>query len=637
MIVKCHNCEGSIGNLEKRFDYLGHIVCATCATTLKGRPKATPAARPAVSPTVQKPAAGKAMAAQPKPVTPKINYNPAPRTFEATVDNSLVCSRCGCNCDAQSSTYRGKTILCARCSAVGSTTRKRYQETTSGPAVPPWVMQVLPKVGVAAVLLCGVAYGVSYVRSNWDALTVTKVTEDPRVKLGIAAAPKPEKAPIQPTETLETIMADADRLQATGESVAARAKYRHAEELFVAWDLNRPEDLARVRAAIAVLNATIGDVPAPGEATATGVAPAAPPKHPKPEVDADGFVVMPKSVPPAEPAAPAPAPTEAVAVAMAPSPEAAPVAPEAAPAAPEPAPVMPAPAVAADAAPPANEAAAGSALATPSINSVTGRPAFSNPLDEGWALIMESHHTEARPIFEKLIAANPNNADAQHGLGVCLLYIDGPKASTFAPIEKALPKLKNDPVFINNAAAVYVNALPMRSVKILKDYMSDSSHEVTEQLQNALGTSMARADDRSRQQTLFADATKLYFVNDAKLESGHSGQKRWGMNWVSADEATSKWAKIKTTTTTFQAATSRRDHAALDTKHAHDQYQDLVGGMRLKTQNDLYVSRTKWERAGKVEEEAVKQLEDASKDYYETEKPPFPEGIDIIQPTFASK
>ena len=84
---------------------------------------------------------------------------------------------------------------------------------------------------------------------------------------------------------------------------------------------------------------------------------------------------------------------------------------------------------------------------------------------------------------------------------------------------------------------------------------------VDEEALNALAVSLNQADEQARKGRIYADAANFHNAQTKKLEQQNSGMKRWGTQWLPAEEADAKttaWNKAVASSTKLG-----RDLAAL--------------------------------------------------------------------------
>ena len=78
----------------------------------------------------------------------------------------------------------------------------------------------------------------------------------------------------------------------------------------------------------------------------------------------------------------------------------------------------------------------------------------------------------------------------------------------------------------------------MRGVKGLKEFMEANGNPVDEDLINLFGTAISIAAQHGQSDNRFLEACEQYYYTcNQKLEATRSGQKRWGVQWLSATDA----------------------------------------------------------------------------------------------------
>ncbi len=153
----------------------------------------------------------------------------------------------------------------------------------------------------------------------------------------------------------------------------------------------------------------------------------------------------------------------------------------------------------------------------------------------------------------------------------------------------------------------------MRSVKMVADYMQRPDAAVDEPLQNVFGTLLMTAaqNKTSRKAPVFQQAVPVYMQHDAKLEEGRSdGSKRWGDQWMDADEKeeldetrAELLGKIKLATDEVTVASRQEDKA-------RDNYGRLARAMSLSPRGSAQLEREA-ARAKSAWNEASKELAEA--------------------------
>jgi len=94
----------------------------------------------------------------------------------------------------------------------------------------------------------------------------------------------------------------------------------------------------------------------------------------------------------------------------------------------------------------------------------------------------------------------------------------------------------------------------MRSVKMLHDYM-DAHQDPDEPLLNLLGTALFIADESNpSDRRVLDDAIGFYSQRSMDLEKTHPGQRRWGIQWLSEDDAKTQFDNYNKAQDAYQQA-----------------------------------------------------------------------------------
>jgi Tfp pilus assembly protein PilF len=162
-------------------------------------------------------------------------------------------------------------------------------------------------------------------------------------------------------------------------------------------------------------------------------------------------------------------------------------------------------------------------------------------LQQGADALAAGQYQPAREAFLDAIAIDPRNVKAHHGLALCLVagkevakadqILD--KAISFTPTpDRAL--------VLNAVACNLACRFNMRAAKLAKDYLSAHPKEQDEAMVNALGTALMAATAAERKNRFFSDCTSFYSIANQRLESGRPGYKRFGAEWLAAEQADAK-------------------------------------------------------------------------------------------------
>jgi hypothetical protein len=159
----------------------------------------------------------------------------------------------------------------------------------------------------------------------------------------------------------------------------------------------------------------------------------------------------------------------------------------------------------------------------------------------------------------------------------------------------------------------------MRSVKMLHDYM-DAHTDPDEPLLNLLGTILFIADETNPpDRRMLDDAIGFYSQRSMDLEKTHPGQRRWGIQWLSEDDAKAQFDAYNKALDNYQEAV--RTKTAADT-HLQDLQNAGRNGLR-PSQKDINAAKEKLTAATA----AIKAAHDA------IPRPPWLTNVQPVVPT----
>jgi Tfp pilus assembly protein PilF len=163
-------------------------------------------------------------------------------------------------------------------------------------------------------------------------------------------------------------------------------------------------------------------------------------------------------------------------------------------------------------------------------------------MDQGKQALLAKDYKAARDDFSDILSADPRNQMASEGITFAYLELDD-FIHARDSVERAMSLSSHltRPSAMNGAAVYLHFKTSMRSARLLMQYMKPMA-DVDEQALNALATSLSQADDASRKNHSFSDAVAFYTAEATKLEATRPGMKRWGTEWLPAEEADKKTA-----------------------------------------------------------------------------------------------
>jgi tetratricopeptide (TPR) repeat protein len=583
-VENCENCGRAIGKLEEPYVWRKHVVCAECHVHLSSAPAAaSAAARPA-------------HAAPPLPLPPREHFHasppvmpkrhdapPAPIALQpeapaAPAPSMFLCASCG-----QSFAFddvvsdRGK-VICRNCALAAAAQRARQSAQDKRQSHVKWGVAA----AAAVVVVGGLAFGIyAFTRSRPSDAVAQKT----------AAGPRPPSAFALPDDTRPRAGAAAPNPYGTASAAPDPA--------------NGPKTLFP--------EATLAETPAPEPAPTAKAAPADP--------------APPPPVAQASTAQPPPAQSQSRQATSGP---------------PDPAPPARQPTVAeilaaANRNPPADTTPGTGPGTVRNAAPAAQAPAPAPPPPEGTAawhvykgkeLLAQNKSQPAMDQFAAAMNLDRNNPDAWHGAGLCLQNM-GDRNAALERLEKA-NSLYNPPnrAAVFNVAVANLRDNPMRSAKLVKDYLAREDAAPDEKLHDLLGRAVFAVNRQGQKHLAYKEAEKFYYEYNEKLESGRTdGRRRWGEAWVPASEAAQKWNRFRSRRENVDRLRVEVDHATKRKEVAWGKLYDQRTGMRLYTNKEKKEVRERYEEAAKAEIAIRQQLQAAEKEYTSVEKPPLPQVV----------
>jgi hypothetical protein len=163
----------------------------------------------------------------------------------------------------------------------------------------------------------------------------------------------------------------------------------------------------------------------------------------------------------------------------------------------------------------------------------------------------------ARDLFLDVLQLDPKHRKALEALGYCYIKLDDmpratrslegalvapatppatvPPAGTSAPAADP-PPAPSRSLTINLAMSLLRNRNPVRGATMLRDYLAATPSKVDEDALNALAVSLDQASKEARLTKQYQAMVAFYETANAKLESTRTGERRWGIEWISKRE-----------------------------------------------------------------------------------------------------
>jgi ribosomal protein S27E len=208
-------------------------------------------------------------------------------------------------------------------------------------------------------------------------------------------------------------------------------------------------------------------------------------------------------------------------------------------------------------------------------------------LASGLAALQESHWqagleslSDVRALFEKNVklaerARDPKYLMALDAMAVAYLKTNQtPKAGELfdetAPLGKAVDRDPTRDMVVNRAAVDLIqHTKAMRAAKSLETYLQKHPGDAPdEELLNLLGTSLFIAEQHTMGKSKLEEYAVIYKRANDRLEKTRPGEKRWGVEWLSANEVDRKMAER-------QQALTESANLSRQAANAYDQWQRL--------------------------------------------------------------
>jgi len=276
-------------------------------------------------------------------------------------------------------------------------------------------------------------------------------------------------------------------------------------------------------------------------------------------------------------------------------------------------------------------------------------PDRDHALHEAWQKLMARQYDEAAKRFSAVLATQPSNGSALQGRAICNYELsrykpaadDAEKAIQFS---RANPATSRQATLVAACACVATN-LPTRAVRIALDALKaeEKAGVLDEEMQDVLGTAIWRCKADTRGLPLVRDAGKYYVQYDLKLAHERDGShpkyigfdvknlnekngavRRWGTQWLAADDAEARWATYATAVSARDAAAGDVATAVQNRQKAERFYEEMHDLKNPHTLIDINASYDMLQQASQVEAGARQTLATADKYLAAVESPPFP-------------
>jgi len=223
------------------------------------------------------------------------------------------------------------------------------------------------------------------------------------------------------------------------------------------------------------------------------------------------------------------------------------------------------------------------------------REVFTNLLQQGTNALAAGEYAaaldtflDARDIFDKKMRGKISNVGSSeqiallHGLALAYQLTGKPeRASPLFEASSALDRACNSRgvsrqlLVTRTALDATQGYLAMRSVVSLTNYLKEHPDELDSEMLDLLFTVLQKADERVTNRALTLEPSiKLYNEFNGRLEVTRPGEKRWGVEWVSAAQFDSEMKKRTAAIKAYDAAADRADEAAAAVKDAERAYEN---------------------------------------------------------------
>jgi tetratricopeptide (TPR) repeat protein len=270
-----------------------------------------------------------------------------------------------------------------------------------------------------------------------------------------------------------------------------------------------------------------------------------------------------------------------------------------------------------------------SARSAPTTRAAPTTEPVEHVVTRAYEMISAGQYDDARKILEPASRTSPTNARVSLGLGYSLLKLGRVKES-LPQLEKAHAATPNDRTLMLALASALQDENPMRAARILKEYMSNASHPVDEELQNDLGSVLNRggASTKVNKESFYEECRAFYMQYDQRLNEAHGGgQRHWGTQWVDSKEAQKKWDALVTHEKEYKSASKNAELATKAKDKAKDHLEELYNGFGLHSTAEYKQGKADYDASVAHEKTAYTELHKAETAMHHSEQPPFQKSI----------
>jgi hypothetical protein len=250
---------------------------------------------------------------------------------------------------------------------------------------------------------------------------------------------------------------------------------------------------------------------------------------------------------------------------------------------------------------------------------------------QGNAALEVKSYASARDTFSDALTLDEHNVDATVGEALARMEL-GESTKAVEVVDKVTSTAAPTRYLAINSAVIHIRGKdPTRGAKVLKTYLSLPATPHDERAYDLFITSLSQFSDQAKQNNFYKSCQNFADSYAGKLAEDHPGQKLWGIDWVSADDADKKIADLKTQQTTITSATARATSLGNQVNAAQSRYDAVENAYEMRQTSHSNVREAK---------NQLDQLQDEEKVAQETEddalakvtQPPLLQSEDPLMP-----
>lgn len=272
-------------------------------------------------------------------------------------------------------------------------------------------------------------------------------------------------------------------------------------------------------------------------------------------------------------------------------------------------------------------------------------------LASGLAALQESHWqagleslSDVRALFEKNVklaerARDPKYLMALDGMAVAYLKTDQtPKAGELfddaAPLGKAVDRDPTREMVVNRAAVDLIqHTKAMRAAKSLETYLQKHPGDAPdEELLNLFGTALFIAEQHTMGKSKLEEYAVIYKRENERLEKTRPGEKRWGVEWMSASEVDRKMAERQQALTEAANLSRQAANAYEQWQHLQELYNSYSpGGLRRASAGQVQAAERSYNNYASSARAAASRIPDMPwLKQFDPVIPPMPGGVTAV-------